>query len=181
VLADALESILDAALRPLGAVMAEGASYRKPALEVLRFYHRPVRLHWLPFLGKALSVVVLVRDPPDLPFSAGGCRQCLERVAMAVNSRYPPWGRPGGLAVGLTTLVLTPAPIGPEDDGILQAALGRLPRQRAMPLGFLRLNLGQEAFAAALAPGPGNLFGEPMALANALGPHLRCYVPPMKL
>ena len=69
-------------------------------------------------------------------------------------------------------MILTPEPIGPEDDATLTRILGSLSalktRTRAVPLGLLRVNLGQEALAFALAPGPDRLFGEPEALADLL-------------
>jgi hypothetical protein len=86
----------------------------------------------------------------------------------------------GGLVIGLTVLVLTPEPIGPDDDATLGQILGglsaRRTRTRAVPLGLLRVNLGQEALAFALVPGPAGLFAEPEALADALSLHLRRFV-----
>jgi hypothetical protein len=173
---DALLEIMEAALKPFGFAHDEGVEFRAPVLTILRFYYRPVRLHWLPFLGRALSVVAVIRQPADLGFSAEGCRQCLKRVAMAANGLFPPWKRGGGVSIALTTIALTPEPIGPQDDSILQTALGSLPRMRSIPLGLIRVNLGQEAMSFALSSGPGDLFPEPVALADALTPHFRRYV-----
>jgi hypothetical protein len=80
-------------------------------------------------------------------------------------------------AIGLTVVVLTPEPIGPEDDAVLATALGRLGRTRVVAFGLIRVNLGQEALSMALASGPGDLFPEPVRLADALTPRFRRYVP----
>ena len=190
---DRLYEIIDPVLRSAGAVIEAGEEYRTPPLEVLRYYYRPVRLHWVPLLGRASSVVAVVRQPVDVGFRPDDYRRFLTRLAMAVNGRFPPWTgrwpRPwvrgggsaaGGLVIGLTVLVLTPEPIGPDDDAMLGQVLGglsaRRTRTRAVPLGLLRVNLGQEALAFALAPGPAGLFAEPEALADALSLHLRRFV-----
>ena len=179
---DAFFSLIDPALRESGSVPEEGEEFASPTLDVLRYYRRGVRLHWVPIVGRGLSVVAVARQPVDVGFSAGEFRRLLERLAMAVNGRFPPWGQgrhPKGLVLGLTAVVLTPEPIGPGDEAVLgEVVNGRpLPRQRAVPLGALRVNLGQEALAFALAAGPAGVFGEPAALADALTPHLRRFVP----
>ncbi len=101
---------------------------------------------------------------------------------MAVNGRFPPWGlgrHPKGLVLGMTAVVLTPEPITASDDDTLRSVVnGRpLPRQLAVPLGMLRLNLGQEALSFALTTAPAGAFPEPIALADALTPHFRRFVP----
>jgi hypothetical protein len=180
-------------LRTAGAVVEAGEEYRTPPLEVLRYYFRPVRLHWVPLVGRASSVVAVVRQPVDIGFRPDAYHTFLTRLALAVNGRFPPWtprwprlhGRDrsasGGLVIGLTALVLTPEPIGPDDDRalgeVLSALTARRTRTRAVPLGLFRVNLGQEALAFALAPGPAGLFSEPEALADALSVHFRRYVP----
>jgi hypothetical protein len=87
--------------------------------------------------------------------------------------------------IGLSAVVLTPEPIGPEDDATLGQILGGFSatrtRTRAVPLGLFRVNLGQEALAFTLAPGPPGLFTEPEALADALALHFRRFVPMMEL
>ena len=186
---------IDAVLRTTGAVVEAGEEYRTPPLEVLRYYYRPVRLHWVPLLGRASSVVAVVRQPMDTGFRPDAYHTFLTRLARAVNGRFPPgtlrWPRPwlrgrdraavGGLVIGLTALVLTPEPIGPDDDRALGEVLAglnaRRTRTRAVPLGLLRVNLGQEALAFALVPGPAGLFNEPEALADALSVHFRRFVP----
>jgi hypothetical protein len=178
---DALFALIDPVMKASGSVPDEGEEYRDPPLDVLRYYRRGVRLHWVPFLGWGLSVVAVVRQPVDLAFSAEGCRKLLTRLASAVDRRFPPFGpgrHPKGVSLGLTVVVLTPEPIGPGDDGMLAEVInGRpLPRQRAVPLGLLRLNLGQEALSFALASGPGDAFPEPTAIADALTPHFRRFV-----
>lgn len=177
VIEDNFFDLIDPILRGLGAVRDDGEEFRDPPLDVLRYDVRPVRLHRVPFLGRALSVVATVRQPIDVSLATGGYPTLLRRLAMAVNGRYPPWSR--GLAVGLTTIVLTPEPIGPSDDAALQAALTALPRWRSVPLGLIRVNLGQEALSFALTSGPPGLFPEPTALADALTSHLRRFVNPL--
>ena len=179
-LEDELFQIVTTALDPLGALPDDGEEFRDPPLDILRFYHRRVRLHWVPLLGRAQSVVAIARQPADLPFSVDNARQLLRRLAMATNGRYPPWKRPSGLAVGLTSVVLTSEPIGPEDDATLRAACANAPHARAVPLGLIRLNLGQEAMSFALSSGPGDLFAEPTMLADALVSHFRRFVPLME-
>ncbi len=196
---DRLFENIDPILRAAGAVVEAGEEYQTPPLEVLRYYYRPVRIHWVPLLGRASSVVAVVRQPVDIGFRPDDYRTFLTRVARAVNGRFPPWtwrwprpwlrGRDvsaaGGLVIGLTVLVLTPEPIGPEDDATLGQILGGLSalrtRTRVVPLGLLRVNLGQEALAFTLAPGPAGLFSEPEALADALSLHFRRFVPLMEV
>jgi hypothetical protein len=179
---DHFVELLETTLKTMDAVVIEGEEFREPALEVLSYSRRPVRLHWMPVLGRGLSVVAVARQPFDLGFSKSGHVTYLTRVAMAVNSRFPPsWS--SGVALGLTVVSLTSEPIGPDDDAILgQVVTGkRLPRQRALPLGLIRLNLGQEALAFALANGPDGVFREPLALLDALNPHFRRFVPRLEL
>jgi hypothetical protein len=178
-------AIIDPLLRPTGLIAEDGEEYRDPPLDVLRYYRRPVRLHWIPWFGRALSVVAVVRQPLDIGLSVDDYRRFLTRLAMAVNGRFPPWQKQGprGLVIGLTTLVLTPEPIGPEDDGILSQVLGSLgrTRTRAVPFGIIRVNLGQEAISFALASSDDQLFPEPLLLADALTERLRRFVPLMDL
>jgi hypothetical protein len=174
-LEDDLYAILDPVLRPMGSAAGAGEEYREPPLDVRRYYARPVRLSRLPVLGRALSVVAVVRQPVDLSLAGDGYRTLLRRTAMAAGGRYPPLRR--GLSIGLTAVVLTPEPIGPEDDAALRRALGPLARTRAVPLGLFRLNLGQEALSLALARGPDGLFPEPEALADSLTGRFRRFVP----
>ena len=168
---------LDPVLESLGAVEEDGESYREPALDVLRYHRRPVRLHWLPGLGRAWGVTAIVRQPIDLGIKVGGgYRSLVERVARAAGTRFPP-GRSGRWGtVGLTTIVLTPEPIGPDDEGPLVEAIRPIPRSRVVPLGLIRVNLGQEAMAMALTGSAAGLFPEPVALADALTAHLRRFV-----
>ena len=176
-----LFEVIDPCLRTAGTVVEEGDDYRTPPLDVLRYYCRPVRLHWIPILGRGLGVVAVVRQPVDVGLSTADYRRFLSRLAMAVNARYPPWHRQGGSVIGLTCLVLTPEPIGPGDDAVLGTVLGRLPRMRAVSLAVIRVNLGQEAMSLALTSDPGNLFPEVLALADALTLRLRRFVPMLEV
>jgi hypothetical protein len=125
--------------------------------------------------------VAVARQPADVAFSAAAYRRFLTRLATAAHGRFPP-SLSGGLALGLTVVALTSEPIGPGDDAVLREVVtGRpLPRQRAVPLGVLRVNLGQGSLAFALASGPEGAFPEPAALADALSGHLRRFVPPLE-
>jgi len=177
VIDDELLAIFEPTLEPLGFRTEDGEDYRDPPLDVLRYYRRPVRLHWLPMIGQAQAVVAVVRQPVDLDGTEAGCRKLLDRLAGAVNGRFPPsWGLGWG-SVGLTTVVLTPEPIAAEDDAKLGAGLKASLRSRVVPLALVRLNLGQEAMAFQLAGGPDGLFPEPLALVDALTSKFRRFVP----
>jgi hypothetical protein len=177
---EALFERIDGVLKPLGGVVEEGEEFASPPLDVLRYIRRPTRLHWVPVLGRAQGIVAVVRQPVDLGSSADHCRSLLNRVALAVNGRFTPSFQTG-TALGLTVITLTPEPIGVGDEAVLAKVVdGRtLSRVRAVPLGLFRVNLGQEAFAYALAAGPEGVFPEPLALADALGQDLRRFVPLM--
>lgn len=169
-------------LGPLGFTAEVGEDHRDPPLDVLRFDRRPVRLHWLPLVGRAQAVVAVARQPVDI--GVGGKPGAdpaafLLRVAGAAEGRFPP-GRAGGWgSLALTTLMLTPEPIGAGDDAALAAALAAPAwrRSRVIPLGLIRVNLGQEAMAYRIAEGPAELFPEPAALVDALAPRFRQLVP----
>lgn len=178
-LEDQLFDIIGPALTRLGSRLDEGEEFREPPLDVLRYYRRPVRLHWTPMIGRAQSVVAVARQPIDVGLSGtpADYRALLARLAMAVNGRYPPGRRLGFGCVGLTAVVLTPEPIAAEDDDRLDAALKAPARSRVVPLGLIRLNLGQEAMSFRVAGGPDGLFPEPVALADALTPRFRRFVP----
>ena len=110
-----------------------------------------------------------------------GLAPLMTRLARAADARFPP-GRDGRWGtIGLTVVVVTPEPIGPDEDTVLQKSLAPLPRTRVVPLGVIRVNLGQEAMSLALTRPPGGLFPEPEALADALTTKLRRFVPFMEL
>ena len=117
---DRFFELIDPALKEMGARLEPGEEFRSPPLDLLRYYERTVKLGWVPIAGRALSVVAVVRQPVDLELSAVGYERLQERIARAVNGRFPPWK---GLSIGLTSLVTTPEPIRPEDDTILAKAL----------------------------------------------------------
>ena len=174
---DELFGLLDPILHPLGFRPEDGEEHARPPLDVLRFYRRPVRLHWAPLIGRAQAVVAVVRQPVDLAGTEAGHRALAERLAGMTTHRFPPSRALGLGSIGLTTLVLTPEPITPEDDDRLKAGLAASIRSRVVPLGVVRLNLGQEAMAFHLAGGPPGLFPEPVALIDALTPKFRRFVP----
>ena len=179
---DDLFEIVDAALGPLGSTPEDGEEFRTPPLDVLRYHRRGVRLHAIPGLGRAWSVVAMARQPMDVGLKIGaGYATLMDRLARAAASRFPP-GRDGRWgALGLTAMILTPEPIGPDEDAALQKVLTPMPRTRVVPLGLIRVNLGQEAMSLALTRPPGDLFPEPEVLADALTPKLRRFVPLMEM
>ncbi len=174
---DDLFALLTPTLSPLGCRLEEGEEFATPPLDILRYHARPVRLHWLPLLGRAQSVVAVVRQPVDTPGTEAGTRTLIDRVSRATSTRFPPSWALGHGSIGLTTLILTPEPIQLEDDATLAAGLRTQLRSRVVPLAILRLNLGQEAMAFALAGGPADLFPEPVTLADALTAKFRRFVP----
>ena len=174
---DDLFALLDPALAPLGSRTDDGEDFTTPPLDILRYYARPVQLHWLPLLGRARSVVAVVRQPVDTAGTAAGTRTLIDRLSRAVNGRFPPSWTLGYGGIGLTTLILTPEPIKLEDDATLAAGLQISRRSRVVPLALVRLNLGQEAMAFALAGGPADLFPEPVTIADALTAKFRRFVP----
>src|SRR5262249_32913179 len=139
------------------------------------YHRRVVRLSRMPLLGRALGVVMVVRQPVDIEGSRTGYQHLMTRLAMAANGRYPPWR---GWVVGLTALGLTPEPIGPADERIVRQVLDFRPRRiRVVPFGLFRINLGQEAMALTIKTSPDGLFSEAGRLADALCEHFRRYVP----
>src|SRR6266478_6353321 len=116
---DAFFALIDPVMKEAGAVPEPGEEFRAPPLDVLRYYARGVRLHWVPLLGPGLSVVAVARQPVVVGLSAGDCRRCITRLALAANGRFPPWGRVRhemALARATTAVVLRHEPIGPRDD-----------------------------------------------------------------
>ena len=87
-LEDDLFDFIDPILAKLGLAEEEGEEYREPPLDVLRYYRRPVKLHWLPMVGRAHAVVAVVRQPVDVGIA--DYKPFLARVAMAVSGRFPP-------------------------------------------------------------------------------------------
>ena len=173
---------IDEALGPIGCRADDGEDYRAPPLDVIRYDLRAVRLHWMPVIGKALSVVAFVRQPIDLSSAPSDLRRLVERLGRAVHGRYPPWPRGGpGLVVGLTTVLISPEPIGPADEGRLAEALPQGRRSRIIPMSLIRVNLGQEAMAIAPGPDMRPLFPEPFAIADELSRSLGRFVPPLEL
>jgi hypothetical protein len=178
-LEDQFLDLIDPILKPLGLREEDGEEFREPPLDVLRYYRKPVRLHWMPMIGRAQSVVAVVRQPVDvgLTGSSKDYQAFLSRVAMAVNGRFPPGSALGWGSIGLTVVVLTPEPIAAEDDALMKVALEAPTRSRVVPLGLVRVNLGQEAMAFQLAGSPDGLFPEPIAIADVLTLQFRRFVP----
>ncbi len=178
-LEERLYELIDPLLRLAGATLEPGEEFRAPPLDVLRYYRRAVRWSGIPIVGRAVSIVAVVRQPLDVELSDAGYARLLTRLAAAASSRFPPWK---GLAIGLTGLVVTAEPIGPGDDAVLGRAMGgSLKRFRVVPVGLIRVNLGQEATAFALKTSPDQLFIEPTRLADTLSMHFRRFVPLIEL
>jgi hypothetical protein len=178
-LEDQFLDLIDPILKPLGLRVEDGEEFREPPLDVLRYYRKPVRLHWLPMIGRAQSVVAVARQPVDVGL-AGSSKDYLvflSRLSMAVNGRFPPGSALGWGSIGLTVVVLTPEPITAEDDAVMKLALEAPMRSRVVPLGLVRVNLGQEAMAFQLAGSPDGLFPEPIAIADVLTLQFRRFVP----
>lgn len=174
---DEFQGLIDPILARFGLEGEVGEEYRKPPLEVLAYHRRAVRLHWLPLLGRAQSVVALVRQPIDLAGTGPTAKSLMDRLAGAAGTRFAPGRAHGFGPIGLTALVTTPEPITPEDEGRLGGSLVASAGSRVVPLGLIRVNLGQEAMAFHLAEGPAGLFPEPVALADALAARFRRFVP----
>ncbi|MEW4567070.1 hypothetical protein AB1L88_04315 [Tautonia sp. JC769] len=169
-------------LRPLHCSCDDGEDFQDPPLDVLRYEVRAVRLHWIPVVGRALSVVAIVHQPRDVTATAASHRELLLRVARAVHGRYPPWPSGGpGFVVGLTTVVVTTDPVTPSDEQFLPLALPSPSRTRVVPMGLIRVNLEQEAFAFAIGPSPQDLFPEAVTLADGFSQVLGRFVPPLDL
>jgi hypothetical protein len=178
---DDLFELMDSVLHPLGAASESGDELRGPDLDVLGYYVRPIRLSAMPIIGRGLSVVALCRQPIDVGLAGNGFRALVERLAKVVNTRFPPLRKGRGLLLGMTAVVATPEPIGPDEESILAKTLGPVARTRAVPLGVFRINLGQEAVSFALRRGPEGLFTEPDALADAFATRLRRFLPILEL
>jgi hypothetical protein len=169
-------------LGEIGCRTEDGEDYRNPPLDVIRYEVRPVRIHWFPVLGRALSVVAFVRHPVDLSSSTADARLVLDRVRRAVNGRFPSWPKGGpGLAIALTTVIITPEPIGPADEDVLVRAIPTDRRSRIIPMGLIRINLGQEAMAIARGPEMSDLFPEAASIADEFSGTLGRFVPLLEL
>ncbi|WP_169979248.1 hypothetical protein [Tautonia rosea] len=169
-------------LNPLQTSSDPGEEFRAPPLDVLRYEVRPVRLHWIPVLGRALGVVSIIHQPKDITASAESHRALLLRVSQAVHGRYPPWPSGGhGFVIGLTTVIVTTDRITPQDEQFLEGVFPTHFRSRIVPMAIFRVNLEQEAFAFAIGPSAQDLFPEPMTLADGLSSLLGRFVPPLEL
>ena len=171
-----LEELIAGALASLGAVVAEGEEFRDPPLDILTYHQRIARLNFLPVVGRLHAVVAVVRQPIDL--GLGGTAELLGRLSRAVHGRFPVRR---GATVGLSTIVLTPEPIGPAEDAALADVLSKARRSRVVTLGLFRLNLGQEAMSMALRPAADGLSPEPETLADTLVGRFRRFVPLLEL
>lgn len=171
---DELNDVLDEVLKPLGCKFEIGEDYSQPQLDVRRYASRPIKLHWLPILGRGLSVTAVIRQPTDTPFTKKGLDEFVRRSAKAVNGRFPPRL---GLTIGLTIVMITSDPIQPADDETLAASTRLLAGIRVAPVGLLRLNLVQEIMAMALTTTPDDSFPEGLRLAENLERRFRRFMP----
>lgn len=172
-----LIDLIDPALAAVGFRDDEGEEFAQPPLDVVRYYHREVKVHWLPGIGRSRGVVAVVRQPVDLAGTEAGYRALMQRLSRAVGGRFPPGRKFGWGGIGLTAIVATPEPIGAEDDAFLVRSLTRPPRSRALPMGIIRVNLGQEAMAFQVTQGPDDLFPEAVRLADVMSTRFRRFVP----
>jgi hypothetical protein len=171
---DGLLDLIDPVLRAGGSAAEPGEDYRRPPIEILRYYRRGLRWNALPILGRALSVVAIVRGAVDEGPPGSGFRQLLERTAMVVGTRFSPWTAP---TIGLTVVSLTDRSIGLGDESALDQALdSSMRRFRVVPLGLILANLREESLGFALRSGPDRLFPEPVLVADTLGDRLRRFV-----
>ncbi len=131
----------------------EGEEYRDPALDILGMGVKNIRLSRIPLFGRGLAVVAICRHPFDLSSDSSGLKQWTDRLAKAVNGRFPPWKvkRPG--AILLIAVQLTPEPIKDADEERLKSVLGHWTGTRVVPAALVRINLGQGAMASILAEG----------------------------
>ena len=172
---EAVLELIAKAVEPLGCVEEAGEEFRDPPLEILVYHSRPVRLHWLPWFGRASSVVVVAREPRELTIDVKGFSDWIRRVSAAANARFAPWR--SGPTVGLTIVSIARAPIVPGEDELLAQALAKkVPKSRVVPLGLLRVELEREALSFSLVRGPAGLFPEPDTLADALNARLKRFV-----
>ena len=137
-LEERLFELIDPVLRLAGATLEPGEEFREPPLDVLRYYRRAVSWSGIPIVGRAVSVVAVVRQPVDIELSDAGYSRLLTRLAMAACGRFPPWK---GLAIGLTGLVVTPESIGPGRRRRARPGAGWL--AKAVPGRPRRLDPGQ--------------------------------------
>lgn len=171
---DLLLEMLDVLLRRDACVRSAGDEYQDPPLEVAAYYPKSVRLHWLPWVGRGLSLTAVVRRLAPCPFDPDACTGLIRQVDSAARRRFPAWRY--GPALGLTLMEVTDQPIEPGDDSVLQKVLERPVRTRSVPLGLFRLNLEQEAMAFALRNVAGDEFAQPKVVAEALSERFRRYV-----
>lgn len=173
-LEDDLLALAESALRPLALTWRDGFELIRPEpLTILRLASRPVRLHWLPYLGRARGVTLIARQPTDVDVAREGDALLLRRLALAAEHVTPLRVAP---SVVFTAVVLSPRPVDPDDEARIATALAAHRTGRAVPLGLFRVNPGQEAVAFALRRGPAGLFPEPDALADACCERLRRFV-----
>ncbi len=71
---DQFIELIDPLLKAANSVLEDGEEFREPPLAVLRYYRRSVRLNRVPIIGKAQSVVAVVRQPVDIDGSKAGLR-----------------------------------------------------------------------------------------------------------
>ncbi len=73
---DSFFELIEPVLAGLGCVPEDGEEFRAPALDVLRYDRRGVRLSRVPWFGQGLSVVAVLRQPMDLGNSSTDQRTC---------------------------------------------------------------------------------------------------------
>ena len=76
---DQLFDRIDPLLSSLGSKPEDGEEFREPALDVLRYYRRTVKLGAIPILGRGLGVVAVVRQPIDVGLNDADYAKLLTR------------------------------------------------------------------------------------------------------
>lgn len=155
----------------------EGEEFHQPPLDLLALGVKRIRLSRVPLFGRGLAVVAICRHPQDLRSDSTGLKQWADRLAQAVNGRFPPWKirRPG--AILLIAVQLTPEPITAADEDRLKTVLGHWTRTRVIPAALVRINLGQMAFSSILADGLTQSLPEIGSLVDTWASQFQRFVP----
>ena len=175
---DDLWDSLDDALKELKRIREPGLEFTDPSLEILGFYQGAERLNSLPWIGRRLSATVVARQPLSLSLkNRADYRAFIRRLALVTRGRFSPWKWDRGPVLTLAVVCLTAEPIEADDDQILAEILNHQDRRAAVIMGIIRLNLAQEAMAAALKQPPGDRFNDAATIAETLSTKFRRFVP----
>ncbi len=174
-IAELLE-LIEQTLDPLGVRTSQGIEFEQPPLVVEQIVTRQVRTNWVPWLGSAHSLTMVVQQPADLAFTEAGLRSLWERLALVASIQAPIRKGP---SIALTVVILCNDRLEPDETDILERTLLPVARQRTIPLGLFKVNLEQGVFAYAIRRGPAGLFPEPELLADKLSASFRQFARPL--